>query len=264
MNDQDRMLQLLMWLEDVGSVSVNRFLHVCSQKLGDAHWDDYRPDLRRHFLLWGEDLMNHWEYPSTCKYHTFDHCLRVATRALEFWGQDIAPTASFEIAPDCCIEPLVVAALWHDAGYQPKFNDDVNVPVAIARFTSAYQDSGMYDEGLAHRVCDLIASTHSPYDQNRVFNRQDHHMTVLRDADLLEVSDEHSVAIINSLYEEFHENGKFTGDCADWLVAQTRFLTAYAPSHISNARMPLFLASSDRWRDTVDPNWRTSNGQTQG
>ncbi len=260
MTKQERLLQLLMWLEDVGSEGASQFLHMLSdQKFGDEHWTDYRETVGDHFLIWGEDLMDHWVYPPTCKYHTFDHCLRVATRALKFWGDDVSPTTTLQIAPDCCVEPLIVAALWHDSGYDPLYGDNVNVPAALDRFMAAYQKVGGMDPGLAHRVCDLIASTYYPYDQNHVFSHKDHHMSILRDADLLEVSDPRAVTIIDSLYQELKENGKFTGDRLDWVAAQTKFLTEFAPYHISQARQALLSAASARWRDAIDPNWRLQN-----
>jgi predicted metal-dependent HD superfamily phosphohydrolase len=146
------------------------------------------------------------DLPSHIHYHTVDHALDVYDRANYI--------ASREGIVGLDLKLLLIAALYHDAGYLKQSEDHEQISCQMVR-----TDLPLYNYSIDEidRICTLIMVTKIPQ------NPKSHLEEIMADADLDYLGRDDFFTIGDKLYLEFLELGKITTR-EQWNIIQINFL----------------------------------------
>jgi predicted metal-dependent HD superfamily phosphohydrolase len=146
------------------------------------------------------------DLPPHIHYHTIDHTLDVYDRANYI--------ASRERIYGLDLKLLLIAALYHDAGYLKQSEDHEQISCQMVR-TDLPIFNYSIDE--IEKICTLIMATKIPQ------NPKSHLEEIMADADLDYLGREDFFTIGDKLYLEFLELGKITTR-EEWNIMQINFL----------------------------------------
>ena len=146
------------------------------------------------------------DLPLHIHYHTIDHTLDVYDRANYI--------ASREGIVGLDLKLLLIAALYHDAGYLKQSEDHEQISCQMVR-TDLPLFNYSIDE--IEKICTLIMATKIPQ------NPKSHLEEIMADADLDYLGREDFFTIGDKLYLEFLELGKITTR-EEWNIMQINFL----------------------------------------
>lgn len=147
-------------------------------------------------------------------YHILPHCLSVALRAVE-----ISDTYDpYEL------KALLLAGLWHDAGYVPGLADWENVTLARHLWSEHARNLGYTGETI-ELVSALIGATQFPHNRdypftNAALNHREHLAFTLMDADLLQTTEPDRDAYLIGLATEGHITPTYDFPQADMLSTE--------------------------------------------
>lgn len=160
-----------------------------------------------------------WEYIARSNpakvngYHDTVHMFEVAKLAWKIWSVEVGEQSRANDHYDLTLKALMIACLWHDydhsAGYLP---DVENIKVALTsldhwRALPEYIEVAeeIFKDLQAWRVGELIRVTEFPFVHEPMYMAE----KIIRDADLLYSFADATGPILNGLYTELANAGKF-------------------------------------------------------
>ncbi len=176
------------------------------------------------FTLLSENL------PPTYVYHNLDHTKEVMERVIEI--------GTFEDCNKYELELLLVAALWHDAGYITVYKGHEEESCRMAK---PYLQSFGYSAGEIDQILGMILATRTP---QRPENKLEE---IIADADLDYLGTDEAPIKSGHLYNELHSlNNELTKD--NWRKQEIAFLESHTyftkfSKLYRQARQDAYLAS---------------------
>jgi predicted metal-dependent HD superfamily phosphohydrolase len=146
------------------------------------------------------------DLPPYLLYHTIDHTMDVYDRALYMAKEEGIKSSDLKL--------LLIAALYHDAGYLKQSEDHEQISCQMVR-TDLPIFNYSIDE--IEKICTLIMATKIPQ------NPKSHLEEIIADADLDYLGRDDFFTIGDKLYLEFLELGKITTR-EQWNIIQINFL----------------------------------------
>lgn len=146
------------------------------------------------------------ELPAKMYYHTIDHTLDVYTS-----GETIAKKEGIN---DSDLKLLLVAAIYHDAGYLVQNKNHEKYSCDIARH---YLPQFNYPTEDINRICDIIMATKIPQNPKSLLEK------IICDADLDYLGRTDFFTIGDKLYRELLAFGKLKNE-EEWNTIQLKFL----------------------------------------
>lgn len=163
-----------------------------------------------------------WEYicrtnPAKINaYHNTEHMFGVAKLAWKIWSVEVGEQSRANDHHDFTLKALMIACLWHDYDHSAGHLPDVeNIKVALTsldhwRALPEYIEvaEDIFEDLQAWRVGELIRVTEFPFVHEPMYMAE----KIIRDADLLYSFADATGPILNGLYTELANAGKFPAE----------------------------------------------------